>query len=135
VGAGARDESPRAILDFAASFEAAVVDQLLAPLPRLISEYRPDLITVSGGVAANSLLRRSLGEIARDNRVEALLPARALTTDNAAMIAHAGQVAFEAGQTHDPRRLDARARSAWQPPGMRRQKIESTNARRPPGPG
>jgi tRNA A37 threonylcarbamoyltransferase TsaD len=50
---------------------------------------------------------------------ELLLPPPALTTDNAAMIARAGQLAFKRGEQHDPRRLDARARQAWQPPGMR----------------
>ena len=56
--------------------------------------------------------------------VEILLPARALTTDNAAMIAHAGQIRYRGGRRDDPRRLDARARIAWQPPGMRAQ-VES----------
>jgi tRNA A37 threonylcarbamoyltransferase TsaD len=52
--------------------------------------------------------------------VEVVLPPPALTTDNAAMIALAGQIAYRDGRSADPRRLDARAREAWQPPGMRR---------------
>jgi N6-L-threonylcarbamoyladenine synthase len=79
------------------------------------------MITASGGVAANTLLRRELTARGRALGVDVLLPDRRLTTDNAAMIAYSGQIAHAAGRTDDPRRLDARAREVWQPPGMRRQ--------------
>jgi tRNA A37 threonylcarbamoyltransferase TsaD len=49
-----------------------------------------------------------------------VLPPVALTTDNAAMIGRAGQLAHARGSAADPRRLDAHARRAWQPPGMRK---------------
>jgi N6-L-threonylcarbamoyladenine synthase len=121
VGAAADEEGPRQeICDLAASFETAVVEQLLAPLPELNQLYRPLLVTAAGGVAANTLLRQRIEEWGRENGLEALLPAPALTTDNAVMIAHAGQLAHRDGRTDDPRRLDARAREVWQPPGMRR---------------
>ena len=121
VDAAARDEEPSAlILDLAASFEAAVVEQLLTPLPELAAIHNPQLVTASGGVAANSLLRNSLSKWGREHNIETLLPAPALTTDNAVMIAHAGQLAHSRGRFDDPRRLDARAREVWQPPGMRR---------------
>lgn len=121
VGAGGDGGEPRReICDLAASFESAVVEQLLAPLPELERMYRPQLVTAAGGVAANTLLRERLESWGREHGVETLLPARALTTDNAAMIAHAGQLAHAGGRADDPRRLDARAREAWQPPGMRR---------------
>jgi N6-L-threonylcarbamoyladenine synthase len=114
------DEPLLAVCDLAASFEHAIVEQLLAPLTELAAIHHPQLVTASGGVAANSLLRRRLMEWGREHEVETLLPARALTTDNAVMIAHAGQLAHAAGRVDDPRRLDARAREVWQPPGMRR---------------
>jgi len=114
------DQPSSRVCDLAASFEHAIVEQLLAPLPELAAIHRPHLVTASGGVAANSLLRQRLVEWGRANDVEVLLPARALTTDNAVMIAHAGQLAHRAGREDDPRRLDARAREVWQPPGMRR---------------
>ena len=107
-------------MNLAASFETAVVDQLLNPLPELVDRYRPIMITASGGVAANTLLRRELASRGRSQGVEVLLPDRRLTTDNAAMIAYSGQIARAAGRIDDPRRLDARAREVWQPPGMRR---------------
>ncbi len=76
--------------DLAASFEAAVVEQLLSPLPELAAIHSPQLITASGGVAANSLLRDALSEWGSEHNIETLLPVRGLTTDNAVMIAHAG---------------------------------------------
>ena len=121
VDAAAGDGEPSApVCDLAASFEAAVVEQLLSPLSELAAIHRPHLVTASGGVAANSLLRRVLSEWGQEHNVETLLPVRALTTDNAVMIAHAGQLAHRGGRSDDPRRLDARAREIWQPPGMRR---------------
>jgi N6-L-threonylcarbamoyladenine synthase len=80
------------------------------------------VVTASGGVAANTLLRRRIEEWGLAHGLETLLPAPALTTDNAVMIARAGQIAHHHGRTDDPRRLDARAREVWQPPGMRRSK-------------
>ena len=118
-GRGAPDP-PRAVYDLLASFEAAVVDQLLGPLPLLVRRHRPLAVTASGGVAANTLLRRELERRGGKLGVEVILPPLALTTDNAAMIARAGQLAFARGERHDPRRLDARPSEKWQPPGMRK---------------
>ena len=111
---------PQVVFDLLASFELAVADQLLRPAKALITEYRPEIITVSGGVAANTLLRERIVQLGEEQGVEVVLPPLALTTDNAAMIGRAGQLAHEGGSTADPRRLDAHARRAWQPPGMRK---------------
>ena len=120
TGVAAGDsEPPKVICDFAASFEEAVVEQLISPLSELAAIHDPSLVTAAGGVAANTLLRRVLTEWGQENGVETLLPAPALTTDNAVMIAHAGQLAHRDGRSDDPRRLDARGREVWQPPGMR----------------
>jgi N6-L-threonylcarbamoyladenine synthase len=113
-------DPPARVLDVLASFERAVVDQLLSPLDELVEELQPDLLTVSGGVAANTLLRHRLTEAGRAGGVEVLLPEPRFTTDNAAMVARAGQLGHGRGERHDPRRLDATARRAWQPPGMRK---------------
>jgi N6-L-threonylcarbamoyladenine synthase len=113
-------DPPQAVCDLLASFELAVVDQLLAPAAALVDENRPQIITASGGVAANTLLRRRLSALGDGLGVEVLLPPLALTTDNAAMIGRSGQLAHAGGATADPRRLDAQARRAWQPPGMRK---------------
>jgi N6-L-threonylcarbamoyladenine synthase len=115
------DEPTAAVRDLLASFQEAVVNQLLAPLGTLVDRYRPRVVTASGGVAANRRLRARLRAAGTAAGVEVLLPPPALTTDNAAMIARAGQRALRRGESHDPRRLDAWTRQVWQPPGMRRQ--------------
>jgi len=118
--AGGDGEPSPEVCDLLASFETAVVDHLLQPLEELAVRHRPELLTASGGVAANTLLRRRLERAGEELGVEVLLAPRPLTTDNAAMIARAGQLAFHRGERDDPRRLDARASRKWQPPGMRR---------------
>ena len=113
------DRPPGEVCDFLASFQRAVVDQLLEPLQELAELHRPRLVAASGGVAANSELRGRLERSAASLGLELRLPPPRLTTDNAAMVARAGQLAFARGQRSDPRRLDASPREAWQPPGMR----------------
>lgn len=119
-GAGRVDDPARAVVDLLASFELAVVDQLMGPAEALVAEHRPEVVAVSGGVAANTLLREAVTALGKRLGVEVVLPPVALTTDNAAMIGRAGQLSHAAGCSADPRRLDARARRAWQPPGMRK---------------
>jgi N6-L-threonylcarbamoyladenine synthase len=48
------------------------------------------MLALSGGVAANSELRRTLADWGESRRVPVLLPERSFTTDNGAMIAFAG---------------------------------------------
>ena len=53
VGAATGEDEPAAVVcDLAASFESAIVEQLLAPLSELAAIHRPQLVTASGGVAA-----------------------------------------------------------------------------------
>jgi N6-L-threonylcarbamoyladenine synthase len=94
-----------------ADFQEAVVRQLEDRLTRLLARERIPLLTVSGGVAANSLLRERLAIWGRRNGLEVLLPERALTSDNAAMIAFAGL--RRAGREPVEGEMDAPARSRW----------------------
>ncbi len=118
AGAGP-DDPPVAMLDLLSSFETAVVDQLLGPVEALVDEHRPSVVTASGGVAANTQLRERLGRLGDRLGLGVVLPPVALTTDNAAMIGRAGQLAHARGAVTDPLRVDARPRSVWHPPGMR----------------
>ena len=86
--------------DLAASFQAAVVGQLVAKLRRAArggsNRHRdPDAawraVALGGGVAANSLLRERVGELCEREGLELKLVARELCTDNAAMIASAAR--------------------------------------------
>jgi N6-L-threonylcarbamoyladenine synthase len=104
---------PQAILDLLASFRRTVVDWLLAPLDALVETHRPQVVAASGGVAANRELRRRLAEWGAVRGVEVVLPPVALTTDNAVMIARAGQLRARAGLFDDPRSLRAYPRAPW----------------------
>ncbi len=86
--------------DLAASFQAAVVEQLVAKLRRAVRggsrrKRRPgdewSAVALGGGVAANTLLRERAGEVCSDEGIELKLVARELCTDNAAMIASAAR--------------------------------------------
>lgn len=120
LGPVTEGDCPPEVCDLLASFQEAVVDQLLGPFDELVRTHQPAVVTASGGVAANTRLRDRLVEAGGEAAVEVLLPPPVLTTDNAAMIARAGQLGLYRRGADDPRRLDARPRQAWQPPGMRR---------------
>jgi tRNA N6-adenosine threonylcarbamoyltransferase len=74
--------------DLAASYQAAIVDSLVARAERALERAGSSRLAVGGGVAANGELRRRLGEL---HGVEVHVPQRALCTDNAAMIASAAR--------------------------------------------
>jgi N6-L-threonylcarbamoyladenine synthase len=104
---------PRAMRDLLASFRRTVVDWLLAPLDGFVDRYAPAVVAASGGVAANSELRRRLAAWGEERGLEVVLPPLALTTDNAAMIARAGQLRAARGELDDARSLRAYARVPW----------------------
>ncbi len=76
--------------DVAASFQAAVVDVLVAKSRRAAAEVGATGIVLGGGVAANSLLRERILDVCEADGIQGFLPSRAMCTDNAAMIAAAG---------------------------------------------
>jgi N6-L-threonylcarbamoyladenine synthase len=108
---------PQGILDLLASFRHTVVEWLLAPLDELAARHQPRVVAISGGVAANRELRERLAAWGERSGIAVLLPPVALTTDNAAMIARAGQLRAERGETDDPRALSAYARARWKAKG------------------
>ncbi len=73
--------------DVAASFQAAVVDVLLARVDRAFDEGDYNAIVLSGGVASNSALQAALRDWSERRRVPAFIPPPKYCTDNAAMIA------------------------------------------------
>ena len=76
--------------DVAASFQAAVVDVLVAKARRAAREVGATALAIGGGVAANSLLREQFLTACTEDGLQAFLPSRPMCTDNAAMIASAG---------------------------------------------
>ncbi len=93
--------SSPATLDLIASFQRAVVDNLLSRTLAAAEKFGTRTILVSGGVAANSELRRAFEEEGARRGIEVYFPSRALSTDNAAMIAAAGYGRFIAGERAD----------------------------------
>ncbi len=107
----AEDEASSGLLDLMADVEEAIVAQLLDRLSRL-REARPmRVLTVSGGVAANTLVRDRLPAWGVSHGVDVRVAARELTGDNAAMIAFAGLRRASAGRFGEG--LAALARSRW----------------------
>ena len=80
------------------SFQNAVVDELVTRTIAATKESLARSILVSGGVAANSQLRTVFGSEAGKRGLDVFFPSRALSTDNAAMIAAAAYPRFLAGE-------------------------------------
>jgi N6-L-threonylcarbamoyladenine synthase len=75
--------------DLAASFQAAVVGQLVAKLARALDRGDWPAVALGGGVAANVLLRERVAAICEERSLHLKLVPPELCTDNAAMIAAA----------------------------------------------
>ena len=86
------------VRDICASFQEAAVDMLVERLMRAAQEVGVGRLVVAGGVACNEALRRALKAEAEAEGFELYLPAPALCTDNAAMIAAAGAVRYRRGE-------------------------------------
>jgi N6-L-threonylcarbamoyladenine synthase len=85
------------IHEFQRSVVRTLVEQTMAAAETISAES----ILVSGGVAANSELRAAFEKRASSSGVEVFFPSRALSTDNAAMIAAAAYSRFRAGALAD----------------------------------
>jgi N6-L-threonylcarbamoyladenine synthase len=82
-------------------FQNAVVRDLVDRTLGAAEELSAESILVSGGVAANSQLRSTFEERARTKGLDVFFPSRALSTDNAAMIAAAAYFRFRANEFAD----------------------------------
>lgn len=77
--------TPQRIADLAASFQAAVIDVLVGKCDQALRQTGRTCLLVGGGVAANSLFRERLQELADRRRIELIIAEREHCTDNAAM--------------------------------------------------
>lgn len=89
---------PQPILDLIASFQHAVVGDLLRKTFAAAESLGACRILVTGGVAANRELRERFTAEAQRRGTEVSFPTLALSTDNAAMIAAAAWPRFAAGE-------------------------------------
>ena len=107
AGQGKQDWSqlrlaPQTIADVAASFQQAVVDCLVAKALLALNVTGLSTLCVGGGVAANRLLRKQLGEELSTRSARLLIAPPELCTDNAVM----GAIAFERLWANDFDSLD-----------------------------
>ena len=84
----------RHTLDLVASFQRSMVTDLVAKTLAAAREYHARTLFVSGGVAANRELRSTFEREAAMQGLPVFFPSRALSTDNAAMIAAAAYPKF-----------------------------------------
>jgi N6-L-threonylcarbamoyladenine synthase len=103
-------EPPQEVLDLVAGFRAAAVGQVLDRLDRLHRRRPISLLAVSGGVAANRLLRRELPAWAAERGIDLRLVPLAWSGDNAAMIAHSALLRHRRGEAGDPFSAEAESR-------------------------
>jgi N6-L-threonylcarbamoyladenine synthase len=96
-------------LDLLASFQKTVVEDLTERTLAAADDLNARGVFVSGGVAANSLLRKIFAEECAARGLPVFFPSVALSTDNAAMIAAAAFPKYQAGEFADPVTLNADA--------------------------
>jgi tRNA N6-adenosine threonylcarbamoyltransferase len=82
--------------DLAASYQAAIVESLARRAEQALERTGLERLALGGGVAANGVLRERVRSLGADVHV----PARALCTDNAAMIASAARFGLQLDYPH-----------------------------------
>ena len=78
------------IADMAASFQSAVIEEVVQKTIRACRESGVVHLSVGGGVVANGVLRRRLTEACGEHGIDLRVPAFSLCTDNGAMVAGLG---------------------------------------------
>lgn len=99
-------EDPQAVHDLCASVQSAIVEVLVEKTVRAAVRLRVGCITASGGVTANSALRRELTDACAARGLRLLMAGLAFCTDNAAMIGILAERKLCAGQATSSLDLD-----------------------------
>ncbi len=82
--------------DIAYSFQESALKQILKITEKALDDYKPKHLVLAGGVAANSRLRELMQEmILKHPDIKLTIPPLWCCTDNAAMIAAAGSIAYD----------------------------------------
>jgi len=93
--------TPREIADIAASFQATVVDVLVAKTRRAVDRTGARTVLLGGGVAANGVLRSAMERMCEQIQCRLWIAPRPLCTDNAVMVASLAYHKYRAGQVAD----------------------------------
>ena len=76
--------------DLAASLQSTIIAILLDKLEKAVKQTGVRTVAIGGGVSANSGVRAAVADFCQQYGIEAFIPERKFTTDNAAMVAVAG---------------------------------------------
>lgn len=89
--------------DLAASYQETALDALLLRARKALDMYHPTQMVLAGGVAANSRLREKVEQDLTKEYpdIDFVIPPLSCCTDNAAMIAVAGYIAYQHGVRGD----------------------------------
>ena len=80
--------------DLAASLQATIIEILMDKLGKALRQYPVKHVAIGGGVSANSGVREAVADFCAKRGINAWIPERTFTTDNAAMVAAAGYFKF-----------------------------------------
>ncbi len=80
--------------DLAASLQHTIIEILIDKLDKAVKATGVKTVAIGGGVSANSGVREAIAKYCRERNIEAFIPERSFTTDNAAMVAIAGYFKF-----------------------------------------
>jgi N6-L-threonylcarbamoyladenine synthase len=100
------EDLPGSVRDLVASYQRAVIDQLIDRAAQAAKQHPVRSIHISGGVSCNQTLRQRMTEHFAGQGIPVYCPRPSLTTDNAAMIAAAGFLRLRNGE-RDPWNLPA----------------------------
>lgn len=84
--------------DLAVSFQKVAVGSVTSKVRKAIKERGIKHVLIAGGVAANSILRSKMQELADECKVDLSIPPMKYCTDNGTMIAAAGYYAYLDGR-------------------------------------
>jgi N6-L-threonylcarbamoyladenine synthase len=96
-----RSQCSQETLDLIASFQEAVVTDLVERTLAAAKSSQVNSVFVAGGVACNSKLRERFQKVVKAAGLSVFFPSLLLSTDNAAMIAAAGYFKLLAGERAD----------------------------------
>lgn len=89
------------INDLAASLQKTIIEILIDKLDKAVRTHKVKHLAIGGGVSANNGFRKAIQDFCDQRGIRAWIPARAFTTDNAAMVAAAGYFKFLEGDFCD----------------------------------
>ena len=98
---GNKDFIKNRLNDICASIQSTIIDILIEKIVSAVEITQIKDIVICGGVSANSMLRKKIISLGRDNKWKVYFPEIHYSTDNAAMIAVAGYLKYKESITSD----------------------------------